>query len=392
MHKICNRMYCKVLLFVYLMDLSLTEYVKVETAYGRVTGTRKVVNDFRIETFLGVPYAKPPVGDLRFRRPIPLTQYPPEGINATKLPPTCIQPIDTLFGMHEGVEMWNPNTNISEDCLYMNIWRPWKRKGLLPILIWIYGGTFVSGSCSLDIYDGSVLAEKAQAIVVAMNYRTGPLGFFYLNDRGGEVPGSQGIADQQIVIRYFWNYAKDWGGDRNRITLSGESSGAVSIGLHILSDAVQYVSGVILNSATPLARWGVQSREKALKRAEQLSRKLGCWLENEMDTIKCLRSRPAKDYLDNLYHVQEHYFEPPFGPTIDGSILKRDPREILKSGKFKRIPMIVGNTKDEGMYFFIYGFPEVYKKMNSSSTWDSSDYFFYLRKIIKSVSEKYHKA
>lgn len=165
------------------MDPTLTEYIKVETAYGWVIGTRKVINDTRIDTFLGIPYAKPPVGDLRFRRPIPLTQYPPEGINATKLPLSCIQPSDSLFGMHEGVEMWNANTNISEDCLYMNVWRPSKRKGLLPVLIWIYGGTFVSGSSSLEIYDGSVLAEKSQAIIVSMNYRMGPLGFFYLNDK-----------------------------------------------------------------------------------------------------------------------------------------------------------------------------------------------------------------
>lgn len=215
---------------------------------------------------------------------------------------------------------------------------------------------------------------------------------FFSFSRAGEAPGSQGIADQQVVIRYFWNYAKDWGGDRNKISLFGESSGAVSIGLHLLSDAVQYISGVILNSATTLARWGVQSTEKALNRAEILARKLGCWSNDNKKMLRCLRSKPAKDYLDHMFDVQKYYFEPPFGPTIDGHILKKDPREILNSGNFRRIPMIVGNTKDEGMYFFIYGFPEAFKKLNNTHSMNSSDYFFYLREIVKSVSERYYKA
>ncbi|KAH0815438.1 hypothetical protein GEV33_007353 [Tenebrio molitor] len=154
----------------------------VETTSGLVRGRSKTVLGREVHVFTGIPFAKPPIEQLRFRRPVPIDPW--HGIlDATKLPNSCYQERYEYFPGFEGEEMWNPNTNISEDCLYLNIWvpqrlrirhhgdKPQQERPKVPVLVWIYGGGYMSGTSTLEIYDADIIAATSDVIVTSMQYR-----------------------------------------------------------------------------------------------------------------------------------------------------------------------------------------------------------------------------
>jgi acetylcholinesterase len=142
-----------------------------------------------VRTWLGIPFAKPPIGSRRFKAPERIDPWS-DILNATELPATCWQTEQIVYNL-EAEKMWSPNTNCSEDCLYLNIWVPVNTSAPKPmaVLVWIYGGAFVTGSSTLGIYDGRILAVTNNVIVVSMQYRVQSLGFLYL-DRP-EAPGRE---------------------------------------------------------------------------------------------------------------------------------------------------------------------------------------------------------
>ncbi|NWZ88882.1 CHLE Cholinesterase, partial [Nesospiza acunhae] len=181
--------------------------------------------------FLGIPYAEPPLGPLRFAPPRPARPW--GGVlDALSYPHACFQPVDTMFPGFGGSEMWNPNREMSEDCLYLNIWAPAPRpKTPAPVLVWIYGGGFYSGAASLDVYDGRFLAAAEGVLVVSMNYRVGALGFLALPGHP-EAPGNVGLLDQRLALRWVQANIAAFGGDPGAVTLFGESAGAASLVEH----------------------------------------------------------------------------------------------------------------------------------------------------------------
>src|SRR6218665_3118964 len=191
--------------------------------------------------FLGIPFAKPPEGPLRFLYPEPIGPW--SGIrNATTLPNSCYQTRDLFFGPDfYGSNMWNPNTPVSEDCLYVNVWVPvekasgkWKSGlGMLPVMVWIFGGGFYSGTSTLDVYDGQILASVNKVIVVSVAYRVGALGFLCLDDPSA--PCNVGMFDQLLALDWVQRNIRRFGGDPDNVTLFGESAGAASVSLHLLS-------------------------------------------------------------------------------------------------------------------------------------------------------------
>ena len=177
---------------------------------GRLIGSRKAyIYDGQrhdVAEFLGIPFAEPPVGKNRFKRPIKLTKFPKNPFNAQKFGPGCPQSIDETFKDKEkysdrerlASEMWNVMEQ-SEDCLSLNIWTPYpfniqKTAALRPVMLWIFGGGFYSGGSSLDVYQGHRLAALEDVVVVSFNYRVGLFGFFYWDTL--EKPGNQGMYDQ----------------------------------------------------------------------------------------------------------------------------------------------------------------------------------------------------
>nr|pir hypothetical protein Y48B6A.15 - Caenorhabditis elegans [Caenorhabditis elegans] len=166
--------------------------VVLETKLGDIKGTEFFFLSKKIRTFFGVPFAEPAVEDFRFRKPREKKQW--RGLyDATKPANACFQTRDNYNTSFWGSEMWNANTQISEDCLYLNIWAPADAYNL-TVMVWFFGGGFYSGSPSLSIYDGKALTSTQNVIVVNINYRLGPFGFLYLGHP--DAPGNMGLLDQ----------------------------------------------------------------------------------------------------------------------------------------------------------------------------------------------------
>ena len=181
----------------------------------------------KLNRFLGIPYAKPPVGKLRFRRPIPLIGRSWPGVlNATTWPNNCVQK-ELLIDFYQ-------NKNFTEDCLFLNVWSPNVNTAQkLPVLVWIHGGSFYYGGSSFDFYNGETLAAMTNSVVVTFNYRVSSLGFLTTNEDLAN--GNQGIWDQVEVLRWVQTNIAHFGGNRDQVTIMGESAGSQSVSLHILS-------------------------------------------------------------------------------------------------------------------------------------------------------------
>ncbi|NWX12532.1 SASB hydrolase, partial [Aegotheles bennettii] len=209
---------------------------EVETKYGRVRGYQFEVDaaERSVNVFLGLPFAKPPVGPLRFSEPQP--PEPWKGVrDATSYPPMCLQDkvqgqffADIISTRKEKVPL-----QLSEDCLYLNVYTPVsaEKQELLPVLVWIHGGGLILGAASP--YDGSALAAFDNVVVVAIQYRLGILGYFSTGDKHAR--GNWGYLDQVAALQWVQENIMHFGGDPGSVTIFGESAGGISVSALILS-------------------------------------------------------------------------------------------------------------------------------------------------------------
>ncbi|XP_022919632.1 acetylcholinesterase [Onthophagus taurus] len=354
----------------------------VETTSGLVRGFAKTVLSREVHVFTGIPFAKPPIEQLRFRRPVPIDPW--HGIlDATKLPNSCYQERYEYFPGFDGEEMWNPNTNISEDCLYLNIWVPQKlrirhhaekpthERQKVPILVWIYGGGYMSGTSTLDIYDADIVAASSDVIVASMQYRVGAFGFLYLNKHFGpgseEAPGNMGLWDQALAIRWIKDNAAAFGGDPNLITLFGESAGGGSVSIHLLSPVTKGLAKRgILQSGTMNAPWSYMSGERAQQIGQILVQDCGCNItllsSKPHKVMDCMRAVDAKTISVQQWNSYSGILGFPSTPTIDGNFLTKHPMDMLKEGEYEDLEIMVGSNQDEGTYFILYDFIEYFEK------------------------------
>ena len=220
-----------VLAFVAIFGGSGAINVEVTITNGTLIGEKIDVDAngtiFQLDRFLGIPYAKPPVGSLRFRRPVLLGEKWSKPRQAISWPNNCVQ--RKMFADRYR------NGNFTEDCLYLNVWSPdVKDSNLRPVLVWIHGGSFYIGGSSFDLYNGEMLSAKADAVIVTINYRVSTLGFLY-SDEVTNIRGNQGMWDQAMALRWVKENIRQFGGDPDKITIMGESAGSQSVSLHILS-------------------------------------------------------------------------------------------------------------------------------------------------------------
>ena len=264
---------------------------------------------------------------------------------------------DTAFDRFPGVEMWNNNTPVSEDCLYLNMFVPRTSKTNIPTLIWIFGGSFVYGSATLDIYDGRYLAATQSVIVVTIPYRMGVQGFLYTGT--DDAPGNMGLLDQQLAIKWIYDNIEVFGGDRNKITLFGESSGAASISHHLIAPTSwPYFNNAIMLSGTSLSHWSVESPTYLLAHTHHLANITNCSHTDSSEMVKCLRNMDAYDLENKQWGLNNKYIGT-FLPTVDGYFLKSDPQTLINSGKIKKTDIMLGSTKDEGEFFLLYFYQDV---------------------------------
>ncbi|MDF0544296.1 carboxylesterase family protein [Sphingobium sp. H39-3-25] len=293
--------------------------------------------------YLGIPYAAPPVGDLRWRPPV--KPAPWKGVRpATAFGPVCAQV--SLLGVFAGPASSN------EDCLYLNVIAPKaaSAKGKkLPVLFWIHGGGFIDGAAS--DYDASKLATRGNVIVVSVNYRLSLLGFFAhpaLN-REGHLFANYGLLDQQFALRWVKENIASFGGDPGNVTVAGQSAGGASAAFAVISPLSRGLAhrAIIQSSASFLTAIPMEVAEQ---KGIAFAKAAGCESATDAATAACLRKLPA-DTLIKLSGPPEGFGPFVIAPAADGQILPSGGASAIKSGKFDPMPIMIGSTRDEGNFF-----------------------------------------
>lgn len=381
----------RILLWLFLLDIFIKKVVTEEeniiaTTAGSVKGVNLPVLGGTVTAFLGIPYAEPPVGRLRFKKPEPREDW--TGVwDATSHANSCYQNIDNTFPGFAGSEMWNPTTNLSEDCLYLNVWVPSPKPKNATVMVWIYGGSFQSGTSSLHVYDGKFLARVERVIVVSMNYRVGALGFLAFPGNE-EAPGNVGLFDQRLALQWVQNNIAAFGGNGKSVTLFGESAGAGSVSHHIISPkSFPLFTRAIMQSGAANAPWGALLPSEARRRTLALAELLHCMCDNETKILFCLRNKHPQVILENEVSIltYNNLLNLYFTPIVDGDFIADMPETLLKKGLFKRTQILMGVNKDEGGTFLMYGAPGFSK--DNSSLITESDFQGGLKAFFPDISD-----
>ncbi|XP_077983368.1 pyrethroid hydrolase Ces2e-like [Glandiceps talaboti] len=352
----CNLVH--IILLLTTTSIINADNLSVETTSGKLVGsavqfthedTQHTVNVYR-----GIPFAEPPIGDLRFRPPVPKSPWSGE-YNATYFRDICIQPTYHMFEMKE---------KKSEDCLYLNVYVPQHESKKYAVMVWIHGGAFAVGSGSTVSYDGTPLAAINDVMVVTINYRLDALGFLTTGDSAAS--GNYGLLDQLEALKWVKANVEAFGGDSERITIFGESAGAYSVHLHMLSPLSSGLFHRAILQSGALSEYYGYTDDKVVvnKVAYALGRQLGCEHDNSEDLIQCLRKVPAEEFAqDSLMEVLGGEIEgsnvtQTFNPHLDDYFIPKDPLGKLSSGSFNTINSIVGTMADEGMVWMTILFGE----------------------------------
>lgn len=356
------------LMVLCLMSLVVCEAIipndlVVSTKKGKIRGvTLKSATNRDVDVWYGIPFAQPPVGDLRFRHPRPMDKW--DGIlETTKSPNSCVQIVDTLFPNFPGSEMWNANTPMREDCLYLNVAVPRPHPQNSAVLVWIYGGGFYSGTSTLEVYDPRVLAAEENIIVVSIQYRVASLGFLFFDTE--DVPGNAGMFDQLMALQWIKDNIAKFGGNPNNITIFGESAGGASVSLHLLSPLSSGLfSQAVMQSASAIVPWGIITKEESVMRGLRLAEVMKCPHDrkNLRATIDCLRTKNSTDLVNREWDgIVFGVAEFPFVPIIDGSFLDESPQKSLETKNFKKTNVMMGANKDEGVFFIMYYLTDLFR-------------------------------
>uniref|UniRef100_A0A158P9F5 Carboxylic ester hydrolase n=1 Tax=Angiostrongylus cantonensis TaxID=6313 RepID=A0A158P9F5_ANGCA len=328
--------------------------VEVETRLGKIRGQESIFLYKRVRSFLSVPYAEPPTGQQRFRPPKPKKPWN-ETVVANTLSPACYQGRDTYNTSFWGSEMWNHNTPVSEDCLFLNIWTPGEAYNL-TVMVWLFGGGYYSGSPSLILYDGKALALLGNVIVVNVNYRVGPFGYLFMDD--DEAPGNVGMLDQQLALYWIRDNIFNFGGNPSRITLFGESAGASSIVAHLIAPGSENLfKNGILQSGSLDNEWSMDTPSRGLDKSKQLANLVGCNRTKVKEMIACLRSAPAQLLVDNIWNLNLGFVE-------DRNFFRhKDGFTSLRNGEYvHHVNLMIGINHDEGNFWNIYNLANYFDK------------------------------
>lgn len=342
-----NLICLSVLFFVYSNAQSLNPQnsIKQGGLTGRYMRTR---NGRQISAYLGIPYAKPPIGNLRFRPPIPAEPWS-GNLNATEPGSSCAQ----------GAIIYDTPFQGNENCLFLNLYTPQLHKTerrSYAVMVYIHGGGF-----ALDTGNGygpDYLLDY-DVILVTFNYRLSALGFMTTGDEN--LPANNGLKDQSLAIKWVHENVDAFGGDPKRITLFGESSGGVSVHYHMFSPLTKGLfHAAISQSGTLFSITSIVDPKALISNSKRLSQYVGCPTGNNAKMVECLRSVDARNISEAVSIFAEWDTDPVmiFMPTIEtnhrGAFLTDDPVSILKSGKYANVPWISGMNSEEGLYRAAY--------------------------------------
>lgn len=309
----------------------------VDSIYGKLRGQQQG----NATVWKGIPYAKPPIGDRRFRAPQPPEPWT-EVRDALLFGPSAIQAGNGIIDF-----LANQEDNTSEDCLYLNVWSPSADKRRRPVMVWIHGGAFTVGSGSGQLYDGHSFAAEGDVVVVTFNYRLGALGFLHLGDIGGaDFSGSCncGILDQIAALQWVQDNIGKFGGDPERVTVFGESAGAMSIGVLM---AVPKAKGLFHQA---IMQSGAAANVLSSSIAEKVSSRLLAALKIGHGEVDKIRKIPAQQLVDTASLLPAMSLV----PVVEGDLLPVHPEQALAEGAAKKIPVLIGTNKDEYRLFSFF--------------------------------------
>jgi para-nitrobenzyl esterase len=330
----------------------LPNEVKIES--GRITGVPG--RNHSIMVFKGIPYAAPPVGDLRWRPPQPVKPW--KGIKACdKFGPSAMQTPQAPFMMWSTEFIIEPSLGYSEDCLTLNVWTDADSSdGRRPVLLFIHGGAYTSGGSSCEIYDGEGLAKKG-TVVVTINYRLGVFGFFthpaLSEESENRVSGNYGILDMIAALKWVQENIASFGGDPDNVTIQGQSAGASAVNVLLLSPLAKGLfHGAIPQSFNLLNRkMPTLSEMEAAGLESAITDNNGTPMDQSDDRfitafgsnlLPEMRAMSAKDLLAVSFRSS---------PNVDGYVLPDDMLGVLKAGHQNDVPVLIGMVEGDAMLF-----------------------------------------
>jgi para-nitrobenzyl esterase len=312
---------------------------RVQTANGVLEGTTEPSG---VRAFKGIPFAEPPVGDLRWKPPQPVKNW--EGVRrAHRFGPRAMQ--RPVFG-----DMVFRSNGVSEDCLYLNVWTPAKSADeKLPVLVYFYGGGFIAGDGSEPRYDGEAMARKG-IVALTVNYRLNVFGFLAHPELTKESPhhasGNYGLLDQSAALQWVRRNIAAFGGDPDKITIGGESAGSISVSAQMASPLSKGLiaaaigeSGSLMGTLTPVPL--PEAEQAGVKFAEKVGAK----------SLADLRNVPA----DKLLQATADAGAGRFPLAIDGYFMPKNPVEIFAAGEQAHVPLLVGWNSEENNYRSVLG-------------------------------------
>lgn len=330
------------IILIFLCQLSAF-YVKMEPILkifqGTLNGTWEQSRHGRTySAFLGIPYAEPPIGNLRFKSPLPAKNW--TGIRqANQFGNRCPQ----LNGMKIGGD---------EDCLFLNIYTPLvnfnetlenSEEQLLPVMVYIHGGAFIMGSS--NTFRANFLLDK-NIVLVTINYRVGIFGFFTTGDKAS--PGNYGLKDQVLALKWIQDNIKSFGGDPMNVTIFGESAGAASVSYHAISPLSDGLfQKYIIQSGSFLSPWAYQSKEELKSYVRGIAAVLFCPLIFSERFVNCMRRKSVRQLMATSSLFPIISWTPTDEPDIEGAFINDNPANLMN--RMKDLPFMSGVTADEGL-------------------------------------------
>jgi para-nitrobenzyl esterase len=304
-----------------------TAITRARTALGTAEG---VVTPRGVVAFLGLPYAEPPVGSLRFAPPVPVRAWRGQPLDASAFGPACPQPVEP--GQPIYLEQ-------DESCLTLNLWTPSADDRRRPVMVWIHGGGWIYEGTEDPLYSGAPLAARGDVVVVSVEYRLGAFGFSHFPDVPGS--GNAGLLDQRLALEWVRDHVAAFGGDPDDVTVFGESAGGAS------AAALMGLPGASALFRRAIAQSNVSSLTRSADHAKRMSQQL--LAAAGADDVAALRALSWPELLEaqRAVEAQNLVSEFVYGPTFDGDVFPVHPLDAVAAGSAAHVPLLTGHNRHE---------------------------------------------
>ena len=331
--------------------LPLVKSSTVSTVYGDIEGFVAPYSAYSntsfpfksVSKFLGVPFAAPPIGELRFKAPKPPLEWKPAVLQAKTHRNLCLQTGEYDYWY----EMFTQNYRYSEDCLYLDVYTP-NVSLSLPVLFYIHGGAYSSGAALT--FPSDILALQG-VVVVVIQYRLGPFGFLTTEDSAA--PGNFGLLDQVEALKWVKENIEHFGGDPSKVTIFGESAGAASVTLHLLSPLSDGLFlQAIAESGVDLSSFAIQPSSLGLRFAEELAGNVDCTTSDHSAMIACMRDKKGVEIQKAAEKLKYPFTDVLiWAPVVDKVFLFDTPRNLREKGEFKKVKLMISFNSHEGGFY-----------------------------------------